>query len=344
MITYDILENNIKANKISGSYIFCGQDEELIKDAINALIKPYINDEFSDLNYIKIDGNTVTSESIINACETMPFMGEKKVIQVFRANFLKDKTDSNNEKVYKDIKEYLKDVPPYSMLIMYYVFDDKRDTPKKNKKLMALDKLTTIVHCEKLKKDKFIKKVGEIFEEKNKNIGAIELRYFCEKVPNNFDIIRNEVEKLVTYTLDRDIKRGDIDKLIPNKSEDDIFDLVDLISQRKIDKAIDVMDEILFKADQHMLIIISIENQFKKLYRIKIELQNGKKINDLISELKLPSFVCEKLVNLSNKFSLKQLTELIKLCVETEVKLKSTTLDKRMELEVLLIKTVTVKK
>lgn len=344
MITHDILEKNIKANKIDGSYIFCGQDEELIKDAINGLIKPYVNDEFSDLNYIKIDGNTVTSESIINACETMPFMGEKKVIQVFRANFLKDKSDSNNEKVYKDIKEYLKDIPPYSMLIMYYVFDDKRDTPKKNKKLMALDKITTIVHCDKLKKDRFIKKVAEIFEEKKKNIGAIELRYFCEKVPNNFDIIRNEVEKLISYTLDRDIKRADIDKLIPNKSEDDIFDLVDLISQRKIDKAIDVMDEILFKADQHMLIIISIENQFKKLYRIKVNLQNGKNINDIVSELKVPSFVGEKLINLSNKFSLKQLSELIKLCVETEVKLKSSTLDKRMELELLLIKTVTVKK
>lgn len=344
MITHDILEKNIKANKIDGSYIFCGQDEELIKDAINGLIKPYVNDEFSDLNYIKIDGNTVTSESIINACETMPFMGEKKVIQVFRANFLKDKSDSNNEKVYKDIKEYLKDIPPYSMLIMYYVFDDKRDTPKKNKKLMALDKITTIVHCDKLKKDRFIKKVSEIFEEKKKNIGAIELRYFCEKVPNNFDIIRNEVEKLISYTLDRDIKRADIDKLIPNKSEDDIFDLVDLISQRKIDKAIDVMDEILFKADQHMLIIISIENQFKKLYRIKVNLQNGKNINDIVSELKVPSFVGEKLINLSNKFSLKQLSELIKLCVETEVKLKSSTLDKRMELELLLIKTVTVKK
>ena len=344
MITHDILEKNIKANKIDGSYIFCGQDEELIKDAINGLIKPYVNDEFSDLNYIKIDGNTVTSESIINACETMPFMGEKKVIQVFRANFLKDKSDSNNEKVYKDIKEYLKDIPPYSMLIMYYVFDDKRDTPKKNKKLMALDKITTIVHCDKLKKDRFIKKVAEIFEEKKKNIGAIELRYFCEKVPNNFDIIRNEVEKLISYTLDRDIKRADIDKLIPNKSEDDIFDLVDLISQRKIDKAIDVMDEILFKADQHMLIIISIENQFKKLYRIKVNLQNGKNINDIVSELKVPSFVGEKLINLSNKFSLKQLSELIKLCVETEVKLKSSTLDKRRELELLLIKTVTVKK
>ena len=58
----------------------------------------------------------------------------------------------------------------------------------------------------------------------------------------------------------------------------------------------------------------------------------------------MPSFVGEKLINLSNKFSLKQLSELIKLCVETEVKLKSSTLDKRMELELLLIKTVTVKK
>ena len=344
MITYDILEKNIKSNKIDGSYIFCGQDEELIKDAIKSLIKPYINNDFADLNYIRIDGNTVSSENVINACETMPFMGDKKVVSLFRANFLKDKTDSANEKVYKEIKEYLKDVPDYTLLVMYYVFDDKRDTPKKNKKLMALDKITTIVHCDKLKRDRFIKKVEEIFKEKNKNIGGIELRYFCEKVPNNFDIIRNEIDKLISYTLDRDIKRQDIDKLIPSKSEDDIFDLVDLISQRKIDKAIDVMDEILFKADQHMLIIISIENQFKKLYRIKVGLQNGKRADDFVSELKVPSFVCEKLINLSNKFTLKQLSELIKLCVDTEVKLKSSVLDKRMELEMLLINTLTVKK
>ena len=104
MITYDILEKNIKSNKIDNSYIFCGQDEELIKEGVNQLVKPFVQEDMVDLNYIRIDGNTVSSEEVINACETMPFMGEKKVVVLFRANFLKDKVDSNSEKVYKEIK------------------------------------------------------------------------------------------------------------------------------------------------------------------------------------------------------------------------------------------------
>lgn len=344
MLTYDLLEKNIKDNKFCNSYIFCGQDEELIKSGINSITRHFITKELKELNYIRLDGNNLNIEDLINACETMPFMGEKKVVLVYRANFLKDKTDSGNEKVFKEVKEYLKNISPYTILIMYYIFSDKRETPKKNKKIMSLDKITTIVHCDKLKRDRFIKKIGEIFNEKGKNIGNIELRYFSEKVPNNFDIIKNEVDKLISYTMNREIRREDIDKLIPIKSEEDIFDLVDLISQKKVDKAIDVLDEILFKADQHMLIVVSIENQFKRLYEMKVGLQKGKKVEDFMKELRIPQFVCEKLINLTNKFTLRQLGNLIKLCVDCEIKLKSVSLDKRMELEMLLINTLTVKR
>lgn len=344
MITFDDLEKKIKSKEIANSYLFCGQDEELIKEGIKKLAKPYLANGLDTLNYMKFDGNNLNVNELINACETMPFMGEKKVIVVYRANFLKEKTDSSLEKTYKEIKDYLKDIPDYSLLIFYYVFHDKRETPKKNKKILALDKITTVVHCDKLKRDRFIKKVQEIFQEKKGSIGNIELRYFCEKMPNNFEIINNEVEKLVCYTNGRDIKKSDIDKLAPSKSEEDIFDLVDLISQRKIDKAIDIMDEILFKADQHMLIVISIENQFRKLYRIKTKLSNGSRLDDIKAELKLPNFVCEKLINLSKKFSLRQLGNLIKLCVESETRLKSGVSDKTMELEMLLVNTLSIKR
>ena len=235
-------------------------------------------------------------------------------------------------------------MPPYTILIMYYIFSDKRETPRKNKKLMSLDKITSIVYFEKLKRDKFNKKVEEIFQEKKGKIGKIELRYFCERVANNFDIVNREIDKLLAYTNGREIKREDINKLLPPKNEEDIFDLVDLISQRKIDKAIDIMDELLFRADQHMLIITSIENQFKRLYKIKIGVINGKKTDDFVKELKLPAFVCEKMINLSNKFSLRQLKELIRLCMKTEEKLKSSSTDKKMELEMLLVETLMIKK
>lgn len=344
MITYDVLENDVKKNSLKNSYIFCGLDEELIKEEIKLISKPFITDGLGDLNYIKLDGLTITADDIKNACETMPLMSEKKLVIVYRANFLKEKSDSTGNSIFKEIKEYLKDMPPYTILIMYYIFSDKRETPRKNKKLMSLDKITSIVYFEKLKRDKFNKKVEEIFQEKEGRIGKIELRYFCERVANNFDIVNREIDKLLAYTNGREIKREDINKLLPPKNEEDIFDLVDLISQRKIDKAIDIMDELLFRADQHMLIITSIENQFKRLYKIKVRVINGKKTDDFVKELKLPAFVCEKMINLSNKFSLRQLKELIRLCMKTEEKLKSSSTDKKMELEMLLVETLMIKK
>ena len=344
MITYDIFEKEVKKNSIKNSYIFCGLDEELIKDGVDLLTKPFLDDGFGDLNYIKLDGLTTTMDDILNACETMPFMSEKKVVVIYRANFLKDKTDSSGTKLYNMVKDYLKDVPSHTLLIMYYVFNDKRETAKKNKKIMALDKVTTVVQFDKLKRDRYYKKIEDIFIESGAKIGKVEVRYFAEKVQNNFDIIKREVDKLVNYTNGRDIKREDIDKLLPSKNEDDIFDLVDLISQRKIEKAIDIMNDLLFKSDQHILIITSIEAQFKKLYVIKVGLSQGKKVNDFVSELRVPQFVCEKLINLSMKFSIKQLEELLKLCIETENRLKSSGVDKTMELELLLLNTLMVKK
>ena len=343
MITYDIFLKNIKNNKIGNSYVFCGADEELIKESINSFTKKYTNDEMSNLNFVKFDGSDVTFDIIKNASETVPFFSDKKLILVKRANFIKDKTDSAGTKLYNELKGYLKDIPEFTTLIMYFVFDDKRDTPNKNRKIMSIDKLTTVVHVDKLKRDTFIKKVEGIFNKKNKEIGKVELSYFCDIVPNNFEVIENEIEKLIGYTYGREIKREDIDALIPRKNEDDIFDLVDFVSQKKIERAIDVLNDMLFKSDSHMLIVISLENQFKRLLRIKIEIENGGNIDKIVSALKVPPFVAQKLVNLSRKFTKRQVEELLKITVRTEGKLKTSNTSKKTELELLLINTLLVK-
>lgn len=343
MITIDVLESEIKKNSIANGYVFCGLDEELIKSSIDHIIKKVLDKDFLDLNFIKIDGLTSTFDEIENACETLPFFGDKKVVLVYRANFLKDKPDKEGAKTYTEILKYIKDLPQHTILIMYYLFNDKRDTPKKNKKLSTLDKYVKVVHCDKLKKDKYYKKIEDIFKENGRTIGKVQLKYFADKVQNNFDIIKREIDKLDCYALGRELTKEDIDKLIPNKSEDDIFDLVEYISLRKVEKAIDLLDELLFKADQHMLIISSIGNHFKRLYEIKIYLLKGKKLEFFISKYRLPQFVCEKLMNQASKFSLKQLNQLIKVCVNTEIKLKSSITDKQMEMELMLFKTFMIK-
>lgn len=343
MIDFDVLEGEVKKGKIDNSYIFCGLDEELIKEGISLVVNNTVDKSLLDLNYIRLDGLTATFDDIMNACETMPFMGDKKVVVVYRSSFLKDKTDSAGTKTYNEVLKYLKDLPPYTVLIMYYLFNDKRDTPKKSNKVKALDKVSKVVYFDKLKKDRYYKKVEEVFKEKGKEIGKIELRYFAEKVQNNFDIIRREADKLISYTGDRIITKNDIDKLIANSSEDDIFDLIDFISQKKVEKALDLLYELLSKSDQHMLIISNIENNFKRLYEIKILVQNGTRVNDISSKFKLPTFVCEKLINQCSKFSVKQLQKLMEICLETENKIKTTGVDKNMKMELMIFNIFMIK-
>lgn len=343
MINYEVYEQEIEKGKICNGYVFCGLDEELIKDGVNLIVKREISEDLKELNLIRIDGINTTFDDIMNACETMPFMGDKKVVIVYRANFLQEKSDSTGTKIYNEMKEYISNLPPYTILIMYYLLNDKRDRPNKNKKLTTIGKHVSVVYCDKLKKDKYIKKVAEVFKERGKQIGKVELTYFCDRVQNNFDIIKREADKLISYSEGREIKKDDINLLILNSSEDDIFDLVELIAQKKVDKAIDIMKEILYKSDQHMLIISAIEKHFFRLYEIKLKVAKGKRLEDLIADYRLPQFVCEKLVSQANRFSEKQLAELVKLCVKAETKLKSTGIDKTMEMEFLLINTLTVK-
>lgn len=344
MITYDYYEEEIEKGNIKNGYVFCGLDEELINDAVNLIVKREIDDSLKDLNYIRIDGINTTFDEIFNACETMPFMGDKKVVVVYRANFLKEKSDPHNTKIYNEIKRYIEDIPPYTILLMYYLFNDKRDRPNKNKKLNTVGKNLSIVFCDKLKRDKYMKKVADIFKDKGKEIGRTELAYFCQKVYNNFDIIKREADKLISYTEGRGIHKEDIDLLVADNNQDDVFDLVELIAQRKINTAIDVMKDILYKSDMHMLMISAIEKHFYRLYTIKIGIAEGKKSADFVSEFRIPQFVCEKLIVQSRNFTSRQLCSLIKLCADCDKKIKSTGIDKDMEMEFLLINTLTVPK
>ena len=61
MITYEIFEKDIKAKKISGSYLFCGQDEELIKESILKIKNNIIDRDFEGLNF-KLRFNGLTEE------------------------------------------------------------------------------------------------------------------------------------------------------------------------------------------------------------------------------------------------------------------------------------------
>ncbi|WMJ82323.1 DNA polymerase III subunit delta [Clostridium sp. MB40-C1] len=331
------LENKLKNNEISNCYIFCGSDEQSIKNFINIIIKKSIKNNFIDLNYTQLDGLTVNSDDLTNACETLPFMSDNKVVVVYRANFLRDKCDRDKEKVYKHIESYIKKLPKECILIMYYIFENDRE--KESNKIKKLDKYCQVVKFSKLKGATFQKKVKEIFDRKNLKIGKVELTLFCNCVENNIDIIQNEVEKLYWYTYGKEITSKDIYDIITMKNDNDIFNLVDYLSKRKPEKALDILNELIFKGENINAILRMIERQFNLLFNIKVGMEKGNTKEELARELKLHPFICENMMKQSKKFEFNQIEKSMELCLETEKNLKSTSVDGKTEMELLIINT-----
>lgn len=345
MLDLNTFNENFKKGKIHNCYIFFGTDEGLIKEHINMIIDKIVDPNFKDLNYIQFDGNNIENENaIVNACETMPFMSDKKIVVVYRANFLDDNEDKSNSKVFDAINSYIDNIPPHCILIMYYTMESKRD--KSSKRLNKLDKKTCIVDTKyerKIKEEKLKGKICSMFEARGTNIGKIELQTFYNGVKeSNLSIIESEVEKLCCYTLGRQIKKEDIKTLLLESSDEDIFDMVDFLAQRKINKALDILNSLLFRGEKVEGILFMVERQFKILVQLKIGMECGKNKDMLAKELRLHPYVCEKMMMQSKGFTLKQVKGAIDKCLETERKIKSSSINKKTEMELLLIRTITV--
>ena len=159
-------------------------------------------------------------------------------------------------------------------------------------------------------------------------------------VENNFDIIEREVDKLINFTEGREITKEDINLMLPKTSEDDMFDLIEFISQKKANKAIDLINELISKGEDVFSILKLIQEKNLKIFTdiTKVCLEKGKRLDDISRELKLPSFVVEKLINQSRKFKDGAIKKALNISLETEKRLKSQSyLDKKTEIELMVI-------
>jgi DNA polymerase-3 subunit delta len=339
------LNENLKKGKVENCYLFCGSDEKLMKDTIGCIVNRNVDKNLRDLNYVQFDGTSLESfEPVINACETMPFMSRKKVVLVYRASFLNDDKSGNpklhNERTFKDIYDYIIDVPGHCILIFYDVFRGKRYKP--GKRIYRLDKKICVVRVDKIKGRQLEARVKNLFEIRGKQIGRVELRIFCSLMQeNDLNIVENEVEKLCCYVQDKPITREDIKTLFFKNNYDDIFDLTNPIANKKIKESIEVLNELIYKGEKIPYLLNMIERQFNKLLKIKILLHYKKDKQNIMHSLNIRSeYAYEITAAQSKKFTFRQLENALKLCLDAEEKIKSSTIDSKTEMELLIINTI----
>ena len=122
---------------------------------------------------------------------------------------------------------------------------------------------------------------------------------------------------------------ADVEAAASHIPEADVFEMVNLISEKKFDAALHILAELLKNKDNApVAILASLSYQLRRIYGVKLALQSGKRQKDIRDLLKIRwDFIADRLILSAGRFSMAQLRGAVAECVEAEYKMKSSSGD-----------------
>ena len=322
-LTYDSLIKNIN-ERLSPLYLLYGEEQYLIETAVNKIKKKF-GELLLGINYIVLD--ETNADNIISDIEVPAFGYEKKLIIVKNSGlFKKDGRKKAGTPLQEKVTEYIKnnlDIIKESVIIVF--MENEVD---KNSVFEQIEKNGIICNIEELKQLQLVKKLKQICMLYKVNCDETTLNYLVENCGTNLQNLINEIRKLIEYAGENGkITIEDVNSLAIKQMESVIFELTDNLAIRKIDKALDVLDNLIYQKEPLQKILITLYNHFKKLYLCSIAVDLNKDIVNSLSLRPNQTFLITKYKKQASYFKKEELKKILKAFIDLDYNSKNGKID-----------------
>ncbi len=324
------LENHIKNKTFSNIYVIFGEEEYLKNIYEKKLISNIVDENFKMMNFDIFEGKNVNISKIIDACDTMPFMSDYRVVILKNTGLIYDaKKDDTNK-----LENYLHILPKTTILIF---IEEKID--KKLKIFKTISNIGTFHKIDVLSENELVNWILSIFKDNNKNISTKEALYIIRNIGFNMEILLNEINKLISFkSSGTKITINDIDNICTKSIESKIFDLINFMSNKDMDNAIKIYKNLIINKTSPFVILNMISRQFRIILQTKYLYNKNYSINNIASELELRDFIVKEAIKQSKNFSIKILLQAINECLEIDNNIKTGKIIDEIAIELLIIK------
>lgn len=337
---YNELKKEISQGKLRRTYLLYGEDEGFIKDVVEEIKKRSGISPDDIFNFIRIDGQKAEMSELQDSLLTLPFMGNRKLVEIFRADFFQGTAANKDwQDKIKLVSEFVSDPPEETMLILYYITDqDKKDTKIKALEKKAHKDQSLVMKMPALKKENVAEYLDEYFKEKNIEVSKTLLTYIRENFEGNILQLAQDMDKVLAYSTGRTIEKRDIDLLMVKSGTRHKYDLLDMVIQGKAKDAVELYNELIFKRTEPHEILETCGYRLREAYNYKIRIAAGMPTQTLMDELneRMPWLV-EKKITMYRNISLARLSKMFSLVINAEERMKGTTTDSEREIEMLIL-------
>ncbi len=317
------IDNDIKFGQLKKVYLLYGEERYLVRQYRDKLKKALALPD-DTMNFSIFEGEDVNVKEIIDLSETLPFFADRRVIFIEDSKLFK--------KGGEELAEYLEELPETT----YVVFVEE-EVDKRSRLFKAVMKQGNAVEFVTQTEETLMKWIGARIGREGKNITQAAYRTFISKTGTDMENIEKELEKLICYTLDKDvIELEDVEAITTEQISNKVFDMVDAIAAHRQKQAMDLYYDLLALREAPMRILFLITRQFQILMTVKVMSNQGFGNKDIASKAGCPEWAVRKYQGQAKAFSLEQIKKALQDGVEYEEAVKTGRMNDQMAVELFI--------
>ena len=320
-----MLAEDIKNGSFKTSYLLYGEEAYLRNQYKNKLKNALVNPD-DTMNFSRFEGKSIDPAEIISLADTLPFFAERRLILIEDSGFFKNKCD--------ELADYLPSLPETTCLLFAETEVDKR-----NRLYKAVQKYGRVTEFQSQDERTLMKWILGTLKKENKKITEDTLRHFLERTGSDMENIHMELEKLLSYTEGRDvITPEDVEEICTMQTTGQIFEMIRAIAEKKQRLALDLYYDLLALKEPPMRILFLIARQFNQLLLVKSLAAKGMDRSSIASKAQVAPFIAGRLMTQARSFTLEQLKNAVKDCVDAEEAVKTGRMTDILSVELLIVK------
>ncbi|MBW2038925.1 MAG: DNA polymerase III subunit delta [Deltaproteobacteria bacterium] len=320
------LEEELAGGRTRPFYLLYGDEGYLIEKAVGEILATLLPPQFRELNFKSCYAEEAPSQEVIGACNTLPFLAQRRVVLVKDAN-------KYSQHELEAFFPYLKSPSPTTSLIfiaegMATGFLNLREVKE------------GLFHLRRPPQGEIPHWIRKIARELGKEISPEASEYLQEVIGRDLQGIQNELSKVSLYVGDKGrIELGDVEGVVSELKVTSIFELTKAIGERDTKRALLSLGKIWESGEHHLKILGMIARQFRHLLMTKEVLAEGAGEKEIRKRLGVsnPYYLRELSVQ-ARSFSTENLQSTLLNLWETDMNLKRSSLSRRLLLEGLVIR------
>lgn len=335
-------KRHVEAGELYPVYFLHGAEKYLLARASARLTKKAKGESFPEFNYNELSSEATVDE-IADAALALPFMAGQKCVLVSDFN-----VEGKSAGELSKLNELLQELSESTVLVFSTptLLIDFKKSAKWRSFVKQINEKGASVEFNPLDTSDLVKFLCAEAEKCGSRISKQNAAKVAEYAGNDLTNLKNEISKLSSYAMDREITMVDIEELVTKNLETTVFILSKAIIAGDYSKAYSLLNLLFYAGERAVPILSVLSTAFVDMYRVRAALQSGKTSQSPAGygDYKGREFRLKNAERDVRSVSTEVLRSYLDLLVETDLLLKGSRISERIVMEELIAKLLLITK